>query len=179
MDGDGLNVIVRTEVLPVQGPFVNRDAHIPVSIRVPPTAPYLLGRIRSVSPPLGHRPSDLCIGGSHIWNCPHGPCAFALNLVDISPAAQEIIVRVAGEDSILFVQMVDGVVSARPEFIREVVDFVALDHYENTHLARLDVHHVVHGLRADGRVRSCRVLSAPVVVTDTRSRLTTIGSLAT
>ncbi|VDC05901.1 unnamed protein product [Peniophora sp. CBMAI 1063] len=152
VDGIGLPAIVRDHEQTIQGPFVNRDAHIPASVRVPETPGYLTMRLCSVATSLSRRPSDYYLPGSDVWHCPHYACDWVIVLDNLTEAQKGMLTRAMGEDTGLFMGDGGNAAAPQPAFVREVVDIVALEHYQRAHFWRLGIRYILHGQRIDGRI---------------------------
>lgn len=144
----------------MQRPLVAYNTHIPSVTRVPRTPLFMKNKIRNVSEALSRRPSDFLIGAADVWRCPHAPCMFVIELARLGPDDLQTLQRVLADLVTQFTTEVDGNRGAERRFAREVVDVLALVHYEDAHLAAIGLRHVLHGQRDDGRVRSAVALRA-------------------
>ncbi|VDB90182.1 unnamed protein product [Peniophora sp. CBMAI 1063] len=132
--------------------LVNSNAHIPASVRVPKTWMLIDIDMNRISAPLTRRPSDFYVGGSLAWTCPKHDCVYTIFLEDLSPDQRKLVKDATRGVKIWFFQTENDVAAAVPEFFREVIDIVALAHYESAHFAGLLIHHVIHGQDAQGRI---------------------------
>ncbi|VDC00039.1 unnamed protein product [Peniophora sp. CBMAI 1063] len=138
--------------LPVHQSIVSQEAHIPFFVRKPRTVAYVREAIERVSVHLSRRPSEFLIGDTNRWACPGPTCAYTVQLEDLSSAQMEVIGRIANGLHRAWTSDVGKLHIAVREYWREVVDIVALAHYEEVHLHGLGIKHVIRGQGDDGRL---------------------------
>ncbi|VDB98830.1 unnamed protein product [Peniophora sp. CBMAI 1063] len=137
----------------INHPFVNLDAHIPRAVRVPKTASVVDQTIARVCGRFARRPSDYYVAQSQTWVCPKHDCVYTILLEDLTPAQHEVVDVATVGIREPFVAVVEGRHVVLPAFVREVIDIVALSHYENTHLQGRGFRHILHGQDVDGRIQ--------------------------
>lgn len=135
-------------------PFVNLDAHIPYPVRVPQTWSLVESEIRKVSPALTRRPSDFYVGGSRTWVCPKLDCVYTIMSDDLTQTQRLMVERATEGIDVPFTLLDGDHCSAAAVYVREVIDIIALAHYESAHFQPLRIRHILHGQRNNGRVRT-------------------------
>lgn len=153
VEGELPHIRPKARSLPVHQPLYALDAHIPAVVRERKTAHFVLQSIRRFSEPLSRRPSDYLAGNSDVWMCPHNPCLYTIELKNLTQDQGETLEHRTKDLATPFIVDENGSISASARYVREVIDIVALDHYEAAHLAPYNIKHTVHGQRDDGRVR--------------------------
>ncbi|KZV60557.1 hypothetical protein PENSPDRAFT_671578 [Peniophora sp. CONT] len=137
--------------IPSKLPLVAYDVHVPAFVRETKTSSFVVTDIRQFSTPLVRRPSDYVTGNADVWICAHPPCMYAIDQTGLTRAQYNILQRATVGTATPFATELDGAIVVIPQHFREVVDIVALAHYEATHLAHMAIRHILHGQRLDGR----------------------------
>ncbi|VDC03136.1 unnamed protein product [Peniophora sp. CBMAI 1063] len=132
--------------------LVNHDAHIPPSVRVPQTWSLIITDMRRVCTHFARRLSDFYVAGTNEWVCPMHDCMYAIAINNLSVDEKKVVDGVTRGADVPFYTLVDAFRVTEPAFIREVIDIVALEHYESVHLQGLRIHHVIHGQDHTGRI---------------------------
>ncbi|KZV70918.1 hypothetical protein PENSPDRAFT_664729 [Peniophora sp. CONT] len=133
-------------------PILSYDAHVPAIVRVVKTPSFVNADIEALSTSLVRRPSDYLMANADAWRCPHHHCMFTVELSSLTHEQHDILRRATAGVTVPWTFNADGHIAVVGVYAREVVDIVALAHYEEHHFQRLGIRHVLHGQREDGRI---------------------------
>lgn len=84
--------------------------------------------------------------------CPKADCAFTILLDDLADDQRDCVAHATTGIRQPFITVTEGKSASVSISVREVIDIIALAHYESTHVRHLGIRHVLHGQELSGRV---------------------------